>query len=626
MFDHGGARSRVQEISTGVDGALPLEGHLRQILAGRRLSPRFQPILQLRLGTVFSHEGLIRGPSDTVLHSPHNLFNVAQRAGLLQELESECLRSILGAWADLGQGQRIFVNLSPAALIQPHGASSLLPDLSNLGIAPENIVIELTEQQPTFEYRTLLEAANRLRLLGYAIALDDLGEGFSSLRLWSELHPEYVKVDQHFVQGVSFDPVKYQFLRTLHDLARSTGARLVAEGIETDSDLAAIQELGIELGQGYLFGRPEAQPIHALGAHLTRRLRTGPAEVSPATQKTFRVTAEKLQVQVDPVHPCANNLHVQERFQKEPELQSLPVVQDGIPVGLLSRHGFMDLMARPYSRELYGKRPCESFMERSILVADQRITIHELSERIVNSDPRHIFHGFILTSGGRYVGMGSGHDLMREITQLQLFAARYANPLTQLPGNVPIYEHIDSLLGAGGPFVVAYCDLDHFKPFNDIHGYRLGDDVLQWTGRLMNEHFPRPSDFVGHVGGDDFIAVLQDSEWEDRIMGFLESFENGCRRFFADHELQDGGYETEDRQGRIVFHPILSLSIGVVHVLPGLYASHHEVAAMSASAKKMAKRKDGCSIFVERRIPRKVRPDELEHESGILQSTHSMHS
>jgi diguanylate cyclase (GGDEF)-like protein len=593
---------RFSEVASGDVGQLDLEGHLRRILSGHRLAPRFQQIIDLRMGTVFSHEGLIRGPSDTVLHSPHNLFNVAHRTGLLADLEGACIRTILKAWSELGQGRRLFVNLSPAALIQPKGIPDLLANLGCLGITPESIVIELTEHQPTFDYGILLEAANRLRSLGYAIALDDLGEGFSSLRLWSEIHPEFVKVDQHFVQGVSFDPLKYQFLRTLHDLARSTGARLIAEGVETDSDLAAIQDLGIDLGQGYYFGRPEPQPMHTLAAQLQRRLQSGPGGPAPATSVSFRVSAEKLLVRIEPVHPLDSNLEIQDRFQKQTELQSLPVVQDGIPVGLLNRHEFMDLMARPYSRELYGKRPCGSFMERSILVADHRITIHDLSDRVVNSDPRHIFHGFILTRAGRYLGMGSGHDLMREITQLQLSAARYSNPLTQLPGNVPIHEQIGDLLDAGEAFVVAYCDLDHFKPFNDVHGYRAGDEVIQWTGKLMVEHFPRPGDFVGHVGGDDFLLVLRDTDWEGRIMTFLEAFEDGRRKFFTHDDWTKGGYESENRQGQLQFHPLLSLSIGVVQAAPGMYSTQHEVASASTVAKKMAKRQEGCSLFVERRV------------------------
>jgi diguanylate cyclase (GGDEF)-like protein len=98
---------------------------------------------------------------------------------------------------------------------------------------------------------------------------------------------------------------------------------------------------------------------------------------------------------------------------------------------------------------------------------------------------------------------------MREITQMQIHAARYANPLTQLPGNVPINEHIDRLLESGTRFWVCYFDLDHFKPFNDVYGYRRGDDVIQLTGNILTSNCDPDRDFVGHIGGDDFMVLFQ---------------------------------------------------------------------------------------------------------------------
>ena len=153
-------------------------------------------------------------------------------------------------------------------------------------------------------------------------------------------------------------------------------------------------------------------------------------------------------------------------------------------MGLINRHVFVDFMARPFSRELFGKRPCETLMDRTILVVDHHIGLHELSKLIVDSDPRHILHGFILTRGGDYAGMGSGHDLMREITQMQIHAARYANPSPGCPGTCPSTSTCD-LLHQELPFVVCYCDLDHFKPYNDVHGYGRGDEVIRWTGQLL---------------------------------------------------------------------------------------------------------------------------------------------
>lgn len=592
-------------------GPNPLLAELRGILDRKALSPRFQPIFDLRVGELYGFEGLIRGPSDSVLHAPLNLLSVARCGGLLPDLERSCIESILGVWSGVSTHHRIFVNLSPSALLDACGRASVGSALVNqLGLLPSNVVIELTESQPTFDYAPLLEAADYLRSLGFTIALDDLGEGFSSLRLWSELKPEFVKVDKHFVQGVGADPVKLHFLRSIQDLANRTGARVVAEGIETDADLAVIQELGIDFGQGFLLGKPVPQPDQRISHELLHRLRPVCLTVSRPSISTQRTTAERLLVPISAVSPATNNLDVQARFLRQPDLQSLPVVENGIPLGLLSRHAFTDIMSRPFSPELYGKRSCAQFMERGCLIVDRNISIHDLSERVVSSDPRHILLGFIITQNGRYAGMGSGHNLMREITQMQIASARYANPLTQLPGNVPIHEHLEARLEGRDPFMVCYCDLDHFKPYNDVYGYRRGDELIQWTGVLLQECFADPLDFLGHVGGDDFILAIPEEGWEPRVALFLERFESGRHAFFHPEDEARGGYVSEDRQGQTVFHPLSTISLGVVGVQPGIFLNHHEVATAASVAKKLAKQKTGCSFFLDRRQPQ-AHPNQL---------------
>ncbi len=585
--------------------ANPLLAELRTILDRKALSPRFQPIFDLRIGELYGFEGLIRGPSDSVLHAPLNLLSVARNGGLLPDLERACIESILGVWSGMPSHHRIFVNLSPSALLNARGRASSGSDLVNqLGLLPSNVVIELTESQPTFEYAPLLEAAEYLRSLGFTIALDDLGEGFSSLRLWSELQPEFVKVDKHFIQGVGSDPVKLHFLQSIKDLATRTGARLVAEGIETDADLAVVQEMGIDFGQGFLLGKPVAQPEPRISHELLHRLRPVMKSVVRPSTSAQRTTAERLLVPISAVSPSTTNLDVQSRFLRQPELQSLPVVDDGVPIGLVNRHAFTDMMSRPFSPELYGKKACLQFMESGCLIVDRNISIHDLSERVVASDPRHILLGFIITQNGRYAGMGSGHDLMREITQMQMASARYANPLTQLPGNVPIHEHLEARLEEQHSFMVCYCDLDHFKPYNDVYGYRRGDELIQWTGNLLQECFEDPLDFLGHVGGDDFILVIPEEEWEPRVELFLERFEAGRHAFFHPEDEARGGYMSEDRQGNSVLHPLSTISVGVVRVEPGRYTNHHEVASAASVAKKLAKQVVGCSLYLDRRQPK----------------------
>lgn len=587
---------------TSLEEPMNLLRELKEILAGNRLKPHFQPILDLRTMAVHGFEGLIRGPSDTVLHSPIHLFNVARSSGLLLELDRACIRTLVAAFAAASSSQQLFVNISPDSLSWWALESiTRLEDIRDMGIQPERIVIELTECEPTADYKRLLKAADLFREQGFSIALDDLGEGFSSLRLWSELRPEYVKIDQHFIQGVSMDPVKLQFLSSLQEIAHKTGARIVAEGLETESDLAVILELGLDLGQGYLLGRPNPTPIQAVAPELVRKASQHWDITRTALSGERQVNASRLMVYIPPVTPETPNLRVHERFLKEPDLLSLPVVKGETPVGLINRYAFLDAMARHFSWEIYGKRACDAFMSRDILVVDHHMSLHELSKRMVESDPRHILHGFIVTRSGVYAGMGSGHDLMREITRLQIHAARYANPLTQLPGNVPITEHLEALLQQRAAFQVCYCDLDHFKPFNDVHGYQSGDEVIRWTGALLESACDPDLDFIGHIGGDDFLLVMRSEDWEERCRRILERFEAGRNRFFSDQDLELGGYESEDRMGRMVFHPLISMSIGIVRVLPGVRVSPHEISTAAAIAKKHAKSTGGCSLFVERR-------------------------
>src|SRR5690606_22821527 len=107
---------------------------------------------------------------------------------------------------------------------------------------------------------------------GFQVAIDDLGEGFSTLRLWSELRPEFVKIDMHFIQGLNHDPVKLQFVRSIHAIAKECGSFTIAEGIETQTELLLIRDIGIPMGQGYHIARPHGNPASLLSAELVKTL------------------------------------------------------------------------------------------------------------------------------------------------------------------------------------------------------------------------------------------------------------------------------------------------------------------------------------------------------------------
>lgn len=577
---------------------------LLEIIAQRRLTALFQPVVLMGNGEIAGYEGLIRGPSDSPLHSPLNLFRAANENGLAVEVEHLSRQIVLENFARLNLSGKLFLNVSPECLLQRNAKyGETLGYIHNLGLRPDRVIIELTENQRTYDYNLLREAAKHYRAMGFEIAIDDLGEGFSSLRLWSELRPEYVKIDMHFIQGIDQDPVKHQFVSSIQQIAEKSGTRVVAEGIETEAELQVIKDLGIVHGQGYYIARPSGQPVMALPAEVVKALEKTIAPNLPrncrASHKTVSVL--KLLRECRAVAPDVSNEVVYQMFIGDPELQALPVVKNGSPVGLINRNALIDKLARPYRHELFGKKPCTLLMDAAPLVVEKDMSIQELSHTIVEADRHHLSNGFIITDHGQYLGMGTGHDLVREITQMQISAARYANPLTLLPGNEPINEQIALLLQGGAEFCACYCDLDHFKPFNDVFGYHSGDNVIQLTGKILSEVCDPDRDFIGHIGGDDFIILFQSADWEARCQRALDRFANAILEFFRAEDRARQGYMAKDRHGEEVFYPLTSLSIGAVQVGSCKQASHHKISAAAAEAKKQAKGIPGNSLFIERR-------------------------
>lgn len=582
---------------------------LEEILARRNLNALFQPIIDLKRGEFLGYEGLIRGPANSPLHSPANLFGAAEREGLALEVEMLARQTVLESFAQQSLPGLLFLNVSPQTLTQPSFRNGrTLAFLEQLNIDPSRVVIEITENQPTFDFEAMRSALLHYRGMGFKIAIDDLGEGFSSLRLWSELRPEYIKIDMHFVQGVDRDPIKLQFLKSIQSIAESCGTKVIAEGVETEAELKVVKDLDIALGQGYFIARPSpTPPLHAT-AETSRIINASsisifPDATCPSCPPHAQATAQKLLSYIEPAQPDVLIDQLIDRFNTDPTLRAIPVVHNGQPIGLIQRYQFIDRFAKPYQRELHGKKPCQELIQNAPLLVEKSMPIQELSHFLAESDDRHFADGFIITESGRYIGVASGQALLRELTQMQLEAARYANPLTLLPGNVPINEHIGRLLQADTPFVACYCDLDHFKPFNDTYSYRKGDEMIQLTGRVLSWACDPKLDFIGHIGGDDFILLMQSRDWQARCEQALRAFEQAASLMFHEDHVTAGGYTSEARDGTVKFHPLSSLSIGAIRVEPGLFPSHHEVSAAMTDAKKMAKKVQGNSIFIEQRIP-----------------------
>lgn len=232
-----------------------LEAMIRRILAGTgQHRTVFQPIVDVRNGAVAGAEALSRFESDPY-RTPDVWFAEADRCGLGLELELFAVQRALASSDGLPPGAYVAVNVSPATMTSPELAKLLE------GRTLDGVVLELTEHARVPCYESLRETVSQYRSRGARLAIDDAGSGYSSFQHILELRPDIIKLDRSLTSGVDRNPVRFALATALVTFAESLGARVCAEGIESSTELVALQQLGVRYGQGYFLGRPGALPM-----------------------------------------------------------------------------------------------------------------------------------------------------------------------------------------------------------------------------------------------------------------------------------------------------------------------------------------------------------------------------
>ncbi|MBR7196781.1 bifunctional diguanylate cyclase/phosphodiesterase [Pseudomonas sp. 14A] len=569
---------------------------LSSILTQSGLHSLFQPIICLSERRILGYEALTRGPSNSPLHSPIALFAVARQAGRLSELEIACRQSACRRFNEQQLPGKLFLNVSPESLLEAaHQPGRTLQLLQDLGIAPSQVVIELTEQTPIDDFQLLQTALHHYRAMGFSIALDDLGAGYSSLRLWSELRPDYVKIDRHFIDGIHQDALKREFVGSILQIAKASRAQVIAEGIELPEELAVLTEMGVDLVQGYLLGRPQEHPSRDARALMPKHDSSAVA-LNDEGSDLSALLNDQPAVQRDT--PTATVL---EAFRRQANLNSLAVLDEqGQPCGIVHRHSLSDALLKPFATDLFARKPISRLMNDDFLAVEISQSLQQVSRLITSRARQRIEEDFIITLNGGYLGLGRVIDVLKLITELKIQQARYANPLTLLPGNVPIQQCLTRLLQQARESIICYVDIDSFKPFNDIYGYGRGDEVLLCLAQCLNERIDPTRDFVGHIGGDDFLLVLGPEDWRKRLNQLLDDFQSQCRRFYRPEHLEAGCFVAPNRQGVRQEFALLSLSIGVVHLRPEACAAldASQLAEMASQAKHHAKGVVGFSVYL----------------------------
>lgn len=181
---------------------------------------------------------------------------------------------------------------------------------------------------------------------------------------------------------------------------------------------------------------------------------------------------------------------------------------------------------------------------------------------------------------------------------------RKVSPLTNLPGNVQIQAEMKKRLSKNEYFVMLYFDLDNFKAYNDAYGFSNGDEIIKFTARTIVKNVHKKDEdnnFVGHIGGDDFMAIVEDKDYEHICQNIIAEFDRGVTKYFNDEDIKKGYLEVPNRKGIIEEFPITSISIGAVEVDKDRFKNTLEIGEVGAQVKHLAKTIPGSSYIINRR-------------------------
>ena len=524
-----------------------------------------QPIVDLTTGRVLAHEALTRPAHGTV----EELFAAAHD---VNALDVSLALAAIEASSDVNTA--LHVNLLPSTVL---GVDDLRDQLdaavARTGREPHTLIIELTEQEAVPDLVAARRRCASLRNHGYAIAIDDVGNGHASLRLITALRPQTVKTDRSIVAELPDSDEAAALIEALLLYCRRIGAQLVAEGIETEAQLAALRGLGVAYGQGLLLAPPAAEwstevmvPPPRLGTAGFSVSGDGDAD-GPLMRDLMRraVTAP-----ADGSGEVIRNL-----FRDDEDLLTVVLLdQAGRPAGAVHRSHFMVVASGPFGHALNARRSAMQHASTPRIVPPMA-AVREALGLVTSRSGNRIYDDLVVVDdAGLCVGVVRVYDLLTAVHHAQLDTALSLNALTELPSGRALEDQMRRRLRQPGGVAVHWIDIDGFKKVNDRLGFSGGDVLIKELAKALRTVAALvPGSWVGHIGGDDFLLLTPRPDAEMSVRGLL------------------------DRLPETDVGP-LSVSVATLDCGTGMIAEPAEVSRQLAPVKHAAKQVDGVAWAV----------------------------
>ncbi|WP_066307038.1 GGDEF domain-containing protein [Bacillus sp. FJAT-29814] len=290
--------------------------------------------------------------------------------------------------------------------------------------------------------------------------------------------------------------------------------------------------------------------------------------------------------------PCVSlnelNSTVDKLFNENTRIQGVVVIKNEVPVSLISKTYFYQKIGTQYGYHLYMGKSIELLVSTDSLMVDYFQSVTEVCKLAMEREEQNRYDYVIVTKENKYIGVVSIEKLLMKLVEVQVEFASFLNPLTRLPGNHSIEEKLKEII-RHERFSILYFDLDHFKAYNDTYGFKKGDALLQSTAELLKRYYTNKGSFLGHIGGDDFIAIIDHHDILPDCESLIKKFEKMVKEFYSSPHLSQQYVIAENRQGIIEKIPLVSLSIAIVTNQNQTFKDVEELVEYAASVKRICK-------------------------------------
>jgi len=542
---------------------------LDKILESECITPVYQPIVSLTDGQTFGYEALSRISDEKLEMDIGQMFKVADKMNRAWELEALCRTKALKNSVNIEEGKKLFLNVNPNIIndekfmegfTRKEKAEFTKNQLNEYGLDFRNIIFEITERVAILDSDAFMGSINHYRNQEYGIAIDDVGAGYSGLNTIANVRPNIMKLDTDLIRNIDKDETKQFLCKAMVDFGKSAGILLVAEGIETEEELKTLIKLNVDLGQGFFLEIPR-QTFTDLPPEKIEIIKT-------AHNKKYTENAKSS------IYPIIGHLAKQGCcFSPEEKIETIYeelrinhtitdfiVLKDENVVGFMSRANFLELVGGRYGFSLFAGKSIRELAGTNFLRVNYNMPIDQVSRLAMQRPFEQLYSPVVVERDGKYAGIVTIKELLDSSTKVEIDIAMHSNPLTGLPGNLLIEKEILKRILSNTPYCILYFDLDSFKAYNDAYGFQNGDKMLALVADIIKTCAVK-NEFLGHIGGDDFIVICDYHEGDTYCKSVIQQFSIKVTALYRDEDVKNGFIISKNRHGVTENFPLASLSI-----------------------------------------------------------------